>query len=439
MGELLWRKYNSKVSLEIQRFERELRVRVLFITSQFPYPLDNGGKIGAINGLDILRDDDVTFLSFCEQPQVIQEGTDFLSKRFPKLRIIKPIVHDIHIQKKPLKLINTIIKSYFGKYPYLVAKFWDKAMFHMIDEVFHNNYFDIIFIDYLNMQCYGSYIKEKYSDKFNLYILKDHNIEYEITKQMAENASFLKKVLLIPIWKKTKKFEIDSIRNADIVLSVCDENAAYFRSFNHNSYAMRPAFDINTKAQNNEIKDNLRLLYIGNLSWKPNMEGLAWFIEKVYPIIKKKKSEITLDIIGSGAEKNPFYNIQGIKWHGFVSDISAVYQNYAVFIVPLWAGSGIRIKILEAFNNDIAVVSTSIGCNTIGAIDGIHLLIADDEATFANAVLRLLDDVALRKKLCIKAKKFFKENYSIESRITEFKEIINLVKGGNNNGDGKNK
>ena len=75
-------------------------MRVLFITTQFPYPLDNGGKIGAINGLDLLRNDEVTLLSFCEQPDLIQDGVDFLSKRFPKLRIVNPIIHDIHIQKK---------------------------------------------------------------------------------------------------------------------------------------------------------------------------------------------------------------------------------------------------------------------------------------------------------------------------------------------------
>ena len=406
-------------------------MRVLFITTQFPYPLDNGGKIGAINGLDLLRNDEVTLLSFCEQPDLIQDGVDFLSKRFPKLRIVNPIIHDIHIQKKPLKLVKAIISSYFGKYPYLVAKFWDKKMRRLIDEAFRNNNYDVVFIDYLNMQSYGDYIKKNYNNKYGIYILKDHNIEYEITKQMSENTLPVKKMILTPIWHKTKAYELNAIKQANLVLSVCNENAEYFRNYNPNSYAMLPAFDIISKEQNQEIPKNTRLLYVGNLSWKPNIDGLSWFIEKVFPLLKAQNSAITLDVIGSGAENSPFFDVQGVKWHGFVNDISTVYQDYAVFIVPLWVGSGIRIKILEAFNNEIAVVSTSVGCKTIGAEDGVHLLMADNEKNFANAVLRLIQDVDFRKKMCKSAKMFFEENYSIESRTAEFKEILEFAKGRN--------
>lgn len=406
-------------------------MKVLFITTQFPYPLDNGGKIGAINGLDLFRKDEVTILSFCEQPDMVQDGIDFLTKRFPKLRIVNPIIHDIHIQKKPLKLVKSIMSSYFGKYPYLAAKFWNEEMLCKIDEIFYNDSFDIVFIDYLNMQSYGGYIKKKYSDKYDIYILKDHNIEYEIIKQMSENTSFLKKMILTPIWRKTKGYEIDAIKQADLVLSVCNENAEYFRNYNPNSYAVLPAFDIISKKCNQDPKNNAQLLYIGNLSWKANMDGLSWFIEKVFPILKAKNNAVTLDVIGSGAENSHFLNVQGVNWRGFVEDISTEYQGHAVFIVPLWVGSGIRIKILEAFNNEIAVVSTSVGCSTIGATDGMHLLIADNEEQFANAVLRLLNDPDLRKKMCASAKDFFKENYSIESRITEFNKMLDFAKGRN--------
>lgn len=402
-------------------------MRVLFITTQFPYPLDNGGKIGALNGLDLLRDDEVTLLSFCEQPDLVQDGINFLSKRYPKLRIANPIIHDIHIQQKKAKLIKTIITSYVRKYPYLVVKFWDKAMLHEIDKAFENTKFDIIFIDYLNMQCYGEYIKKKYTGKYDLYILKDHNIEYEITKQMAENAPFLKKMILTPIWKKTRKFEIKAIQSADAVLSVCNENAEYFKKYNPDSYAMLPAFDVLPSKKNYSLKNSL--LYVGNLSWKPNMEGISWFIQKVFPILKGKINDISLDIIGGGLKSNSFSDIQGIRWHGYVEDISAVYQSHSVFIVPLWSGSGIRIKILEAFNNEIAVVSTSVGCSTIGAVDGTHLLIADDESQFADAILRILENNDFRERMRASAKDFFRKNYSVESRITEFKIMLGLLKG----------
>ena len=90
-----------------------------------------------------------------------------------------------------------------------------------------------------------------------------------------------------------------------------------------------------------------------------------------------------------------------------MKDISGVYEDKMVFIVPLFEGSGIRIKILEAFDNEVPVVSTSIGCGTIGAIDGEQLIVADDKDEFAKGVIKLLQDEKLNKDSLTKRQEEF--------------------------------
>lgn len=156
---------------------------ILFITTQFPYPLDNGGKIGAFNGICVVsRDNNVTVLSFSEQPEFINEGMAYFKDELPNVRFERPIFHSVHIRKKPFTLARVMLKDYLKNLPYVTAKFENKNMYRLIDENFVNQRWDIVFIDYLNMQVYGEYISKKYKEKYRYMILKDHNLEYEIVK-----------------------------------------------------------------------------------------------------------------------------------------------------------------------------------------------------------------------------------------------------------------
>lgn len=396
-------------------------MKILFITTQFPYPLDNGGKIGAYNGLDSLAGHEVYLLSFSEQMDRVDEGKQYLSSRWQNLHIVDVVEHDIHIQQKKIKLASVILRSYIGKLPYMAQKFYDSRMFNCIDELMKNNIFDIVFVDYLNVYQYGEYIRKKYKDRFKILCFKDHNIEYEIFKQTSEKYAGIKRILTNPIWKKTKKYEENAIRNSDVVFSVCDENTKYFRNFNDKSYTMRPTFDIVT----NERRDysSKRLLYIGNLSWGANMDGLSWFVFNVLPVIKKEIPEVKLTIAGSGGIKNPFSD-KAIDWRGYVEDLNDVYSECSIFIVPLFEGSGIRIKILEAFNNEIPVVSTELACKTIGPKDRENILIANTAEEFSEAVLSLIDNNNYCKKITETAKQLLINEYSVQIRRDEITGIL---------------
>lgn len=402
-------------------------MKILFITTQFPYPLDNGGKIGAYNGLNIIsKDNTVTCLSFTEQEKFINEGLIYFKEKLPNVNFIKPIFHDIHIRNKKNKLIQVMIKSYLSNVPYISSKFINKNMYKAIDTCFLDNKWDIVFIDYLNMNIYANYIRNKYKKRYDKLILKDHNKEFEIIKQAASKSkNLVNKLILSYEWIRTLKYEKKAISNADLVYSVCDENTTFFKRFNTNAYTMLPTYELKRNVKKDKNPNGI--LYIGNLSWRANMDGLRWFVKEVLPLIKKGNPDAVLTVAGSGPTDNFFKNYSSVNYLGYVQDIEKLYEENKVFIVPLFEGSGIRIKILEAFNNEIAVVSTSIGCKTIEATNNSEIVIADSAENFANGVLKLLIDDKFNDDIVDNSKAFLANKYSIDTQAEAFKKVMEMV------------
>lgn len=400
-------------------------MNILFITTQFPFPLNNGGKIGAYNGISVLQKfSNVTVLSFCEDIKEIEDYEQLVEK-FDSVIYKKPVYHRVHIRKNIFKLASALMSSFFRGIPYLVSKFYDKKMLKLIDEQLENGEYDIIFIDYLNMAVYGDYIKKKYGHRKYRYVLKDHNVEYELFEQEAEKSGFLKKIIVNWQARLTKKYEIAHIASADYVFTVCDDNVEKLVKYNENTRAMKPTYDI--KPFREQLSSDNNVLFIGSLSWKQNIDGLQWFFSNVWNKVLDKVPNATMQLVGSGGS-DELFSEKNVTYLGYVDDLNSLYENAKVFVVPLLEGSGIRIKILEAFNNDVAVVSTVIGCDTIGA-SADEIIATDDEEAFADAVASLLVDDELNNRIRFNAKQFLEREYSLVQRQKEIKEILSHETG----------
>lgn len=400
--------------------------KILFLTTQFPYPLDNGGKIGAFNGLSVIsKNNKVVVVSFSEDSSGYLEGKKYFEKILPNVTFLEPVRQDVHIRKKPFKLASAIVRAMIKNVPYAISKFENAAMIKKIDRVIESEHWNLVFVDYINMCGYGRYIRKRYRECFDYYIFKDHNKEYELVEQEAQKYSGIKKKILELDSQRTLMCEKQEAREADIVYSVCDDNTRVLKAFNCNAHSMLPTYKIKeNKTQNREFRNTYKVFFLGGLSWKANLDGLEWFVNDVFPIIKSNVPQASLTIIGGGLNYNPFEGKNGVEYLGYMKDISGVYEDKMVFIVPLFEGSGIRIKILEAFDNEVPVVSTSIGCGTIGAIDGEQLIVADDKDEFAKGVIKLLQDEKLNKEIRKNAKEFLQNKYSLTKRQEEFENEI---------------
>jgi glycosyltransferase involved in cell wall biosynthesis len=148
------------------------------------------------------------------------------------------------------------------------------------------------------------------------------------------------------------------------------------------------------------------LLFIGNLAHRPNVDGLIFFMNEVYPRLRQRLPQIQLDIIGDFPPTEiSAFNSEDVRVRGYVPNTEPYLRSRRVFIAPLRFGAGIKGKIGEAMSYGIPVVTTSIGAEGFGVTDGVELMIADDAGLFAQALERLYtqkelwDSVATNSRL----------------------------------------
>ena len=159
---------------------------------------------------------------------------------------------------------------------------------------------------------------------------------------------------------------------------------------------------------------NNNIIFCGSMDYFPNQEGLIWFCKEVFPLMLKENPQVKLLVVGRGDPGDELNNLlknDSIIFFGMVADVNDYYKKAAVAIVPLLSGSGTRLKLLEAMGCKTAVVSTTAGAEGINYTERKNILIADDNISFANAVIKLLNDESLARSIASAAYLFVKENY----------------------------
>ncbi len=162
----------------------------------------------------------------------------------------------------------------------------------------------------------------------------------------------------------------------------------------------------------------VEILFVGTLGYYPNEEGITWFAQQVLPLIRQEMArQVVLRI--AGRRFTPLVRalalIPDVDFTGYVPDLGELYGRCRLVVVPIRAGGGTRIKILEAFAMRRPVVATTIGAEGIAARHGEHLLLADDPTSFAANCARLIEEPGLGEQLAGNAFALFSERYTLET------------------------
>jgi polysaccharide biosynthesis protein PslH len=140
-------------------------------------------------------------------------------------------------------------------------------------------------------------------------------------------------------------------------------------------------------------------VFVGQMGWFPNRDGIEYFLAQILPLVRRRCAA-RLTVIGHrGGMQAPAGLEDAVEFTGFVDDLRAPVHAAQVYVVPLRAGSGTRLKLLEAMAMGKAIVSTRIGAEGLGLVDGEHALLADRPEEFADAVCGLLQDPLRRQTL----------------------------------------
>lgn len=152
---------------------------------------------------------------------------------------------------------------------------------------------------------------------------------------------------------------------------------------------------------------------IADWSWQPNRDGLQWFVDHVWPLLRKGNPAIQMEVAGrkmSVAQQSALEKA-GIRYLGFVDSADAFRQQLAAIVIPLLSGGGMKLKTVEAMGSGVPFVSTSIGVEGIAVEHGEHALITDDAKEFTAYTLQLLHDDEMRKALTTKAHALARASY----------------------------
>ncbi len=217
------------------------------------------------------------------------------------------------------------------------------------------------------------------------------------------------------------RFELNLLPHCDHIQVCTEENKRYLESFLPRlaprlSAGLRAGIDTGVYPFPGGPRTPYTMLFLGSFRHTPNQVALEWFARQVLPLIVEKLPQARLVVVGSDPPPRHTFSdpANAIDLLGFVEDIQPLFSSCALFVCPIRSGSGVRVKLLEAFASGIPVVSTLIGAEGLGRIDGEFCALADDPAAFAAKVVQLLEDPALAGAMADRARREVVENWDMQ-------------------------
>ena len=379
-------------------------MRILLLTQVLPFPPDSGPKVKTWNLIKYLASNhEVILASFVRGDQ-----TDSIRQLEKYCRE----VHTVPIERGLFSDLRFLFKSFLTSQPFLMIRDRRVAMEELVGDLTSRLDFDIVHADQLNMAQYA--VRVPAARK----VLDAHNALWLLYKRLWQTMKTgPKKWLLNRDWRMLKKYEGRICREFDSVLAVSKEdhlalNEAAGRQLDVTIIPI--AIDTEEVVPLKFRPQGDRILHIGTMFWPPNIDGILWFLNEILPLIQEKRPEVVFDIIGANPPREiiDIGNAEpGINVTGYVQDPIPYLENANLMVVPLRAGGGMRVKILNALGQGFPVVSTTLGCEGIAVEDGVHLLVADTAQDFAASVIRLLEDRHLAQELGRRGRQLIEDNY----------------------------
>lgn len=382
-------------------------MHILFLTQILPYPPDAGPKVKTWNVIRYLSDIGcrITLVSF-----VRPEEAQYIST----LKEVCERVHAVSIRRSRFADIGYMIKSYLTGRPFLVERDDLRPMQAMVNKLVQENVFDFIHADQLTMVQFALRGASAAPKKKPRVIFDAHNAVWSIVERMQENAPWFLKPILGVEARRVKRYEGDLLKTVDHVLAVTDvdrkglEEALAYSKIQKNDHiapiTIAPiAVDTQQQRPVKRKLDSKNIVTLGTLHYPPNADGIRWFFTDVFPLIRQRVPDATLTIIGKNPPQDFAEYASGhpdtVKLTGYVQDLVPYLEQSALMVVPVRAGGGMRVRILEAFAYAMPVVTTTIGLEGIEAEPGREVLVADSAKDFAACVIELLENADLQESL----------------------------------------
>ena len=393
-------------------------MKILILSPKVPYPPKDGGAIatlGLARGLAQLGAE-ITIL--CLNTSKHFSDTSVIPEKISSLMNIIEVFHDTEI-----RFTKALYNLIFSQEPYNGTRFISSRFESKLTEILKENKYDIVQIEGPYMGYYIPIIR-KYS-KARIAI-RAHNVEHQIwARKSANEPNIVTSQYLAMLSKRIKKHESKILNSADLLVAISEKDQKLLLKLNPGIRSIViPAGVDSDNYPESQDPEYPSLFFIGSLDWMPNQEGLIWFLENVWPEVQKS-SLVKFHIAGRNApgwmEKK--IRTKDVIFHGEIEDAHEFMNKYAIMISPIFSGSGIRIKILEAMMMGKVVISTRMGSEGISYTHGENILLADDPSTFAKFIIDYSTNRKKYDRIAKSSRNFILENFNNKNFCISLKEF----------------
>ena len=393
---------------------------VLQLCNKSPYPANDGSSIAICNLAEGIADNHIELHLLCINTQKHFKPDDKIPHEF------KNKTHYQSVYKNTNTSIVGAVSNLFSSQSYFVSRFFFKEFELALIQKLKTVSFDIIQLEGVFMASYIPIIK-KYSKA--IITLRSHNIEHQIwERHITIEKKWLKKTYLSIQNKRLKTFEINAFNKVDAIVTITDEDKKGISKLIGDKIIHTTVTGINL--ENYEAKEEAKkvnsVFHFASMDWLPNIEAVDWLLQNVWNDVLKQKPEAQLILAGRGMPQR----FQALKQKNItvienVKSAQDFYQYYDIMLVPLFSGSGLRIKLVEGLAYGKPIITTTIGAEGISYTHQKELLIADTKEEFVNAIVSLLSDNESKKQLQKNAR------YLAETQFDYLKvgaELVNFYK-----------
>ena len=382
-------------------------MRILQVTNKVPYPVKDGGAIACMNlargfshlghKVTILSMNTVKHnISLNDIPESIKELAEFKLVRVPAR--ISPVT----------ALLNLL----FSNKPYNAVRFISRTFSRELQRVLLENDFDIVQLEGLYVCPYIPLIRKNSKAKI---VYRAHNIEHEIWSRTAVMAKGPEKWYLKNLSKRIKTFEKAILNKYDLLVPITSRDGEILNHLGNikPSHVSQTGIDSSLLIPNSKNLEHPTLFHIGSLEWTPNQEGLIWFFENCWSKIREQYPDLKFFVAGRNAPAwfQKLLNLPNVVFEGEVADAYEFINSKSIMVVPLFSGSGMRIKIIEGMALGKPIVTTPVGTEGISTTTDKNIIVTNGVDGFVESISKLIEDKEYFDNISKNAIEYINENF----------------------------
>lgn len=406
-------------------------MKILYLSHRIPYPPNKGDKIRTFNQIKFISQKNELFIaSLCDNKYDLR-----YRESLNKICICCEMDY-LH----PLKKISSILLSFINKKPISVNYFYSSLLQDKINYLLKSNIFDVIFC-FCSVMAEYIFNAKKYLKNRPLLVMDYCDLDSYKWYQYSKDSVFPINLIYRYESKILFEYEKNINREFDISIFVSDVERNLFLSKYRNGkniYVIPNGVDYNFFSPNsnriyslpfeiiNYLHQKKVIMFVGAMDYKPNIDAVLWFVNKVFYRLKKEIKDICFLVVG----RNPNENIKKLHKQndifvtGFVEDVRPYYDVAHLVVVPIMIARGIQNKVLEAMSMEKSVVLTNQANEGIWGKDKIHVYLANDEEQFYRSIKHLLNNREKREEMGKRARVYIKENFSWDLNLSRMMALF---------------